>query len=281
MLITEMLDTKVGGLEVPVNEPYLHGALKHAGTYCPGEAITYQSIIQPGWTVLDIGANIGFFSLTFARSVGPAGRVLAFEPQPTIHDILTRNIEVNAPWVERFRAIVSDQIGTRPFVDLHNLNADQVAWLGSVSVTSTADGIHSRMVDTPALTLDSLGLARCDFIKIDVEGHEAAVIRGAAGTISAHAPILSLEAHAADADYGFVHSLKEQGYRFWLLRSRYVAKLRDRSDPLIVKGYNISDAVSRMLICVPNTRSVEGFNLGDSAFGEINNTEELFANMRP
>lgn len=275
MLVTEILDTQFGAMEVPVNEPFMYGALKHTGAYCLGEAWIYQSIIQSGWTILDIGANIGIFSLVFAKATGNEGRVIAYEPQPAIHQILARNLEANASGIDRVQAIVSDIVGERPFLDLHDLSAEQIVWLGSVSVESTADGRHGRMIDTPVVTIDSLNLDRCDFIKIDVEGHEPEVIRGAWETISKHRPVLSIEAHMPDMDYGFIDRLTTRGYRFWLLRSFYVVQTDRTQNPLIIKGFDISQAVSKMLICAPDERITSSFNRWEGNIKEIRNAKEL------
>src|SRR5687767_9224814 len=59
------------------------------------ETRALRRIIEPGWQVLDVGANIGYFTLLFARLVGPAGRVYAFEPAGTTYSALLRNVALN------------------------------------------------------------------------------------------------------------------------------------------------------------------------------------------
>src|SRR5260221_14521456 len=60
-----------------------------------GEIAAIRKFIRPGQTVLDLGANIGWFTLLFARHVGAAGRVIAFEPGPLSNALLTANVMIN------------------------------------------------------------------------------------------------------------------------------------------------------------------------------------------
>jgi FkbM family methyltransferase len=258
MLVTEKLPTGFGDLEVPVHEPILYGALKLRGEYCPGEARTYASLVKPGDTVVDVGANIGFFTLVFARAVGRTGRVIAIEPQRSIYEILSKNIHaLDADRVEIRRAIASDRLGNQPFVDIHTLDADTIAWLGSASVDYAMETAHATMVETEVMTIDSLGLPRCDFIKIDVEGHESQVLNGARETMERCLPILAVEADLQSREYGFVDDLAELGYQFHLLTALYVRQSpEDAGNPTAtqVRGFEIGGMVSRMLIGVPIAR---------------------------
>ncbi|MDQ3242738.1 MAG: FkbM family methyltransferase [Gemmatimonadota bacterium] len=69
--------------------------LSMRGIYEPAETALVQQLVGPGSTVLDIGANIGYYTLQFAELVGASGRVIAFEPDPANFELLARNTQLN------------------------------------------------------------------------------------------------------------------------------------------------------------------------------------------
>lgn len=131
---------------------------------------------------LDIGANIGNHACFFARHFE---RVIAFEPNPVVHGLLAVNT-MGLP-IERHQMGLSDQQGALWFRQ-DNVN------LGASSIVDTEEDADFSI---PVETLDSFcaqeAVDRIDFIKIDVEGHEANVLRGARATLKAHGPVLATE----------------------------------------------------------------------------------------
>jgi FkbM family methyltransferase len=128
-------------------------------------------LIAPGATVLDLGANVGWYTLLFAARVGPTGRVLAFEPAPENADLLARSLEHNRlAQVELVRAAVSDQAGT---VTLH------LSRKGKGLHSLSAGGDDWDQVEVECLTLDErYPDLVVDFLKIDIEGAEESAFRG-------------------------------------------------------------------------------------------------------
>jgi FkbM family methyltransferase len=132
-------------------------------------------VLRPGGVAVDVGANIGVFSLMAALRVGPTGRVVAFEPHPRAFQRLVRNIEQNhlGETIVPIPAAVSDLPGVISF------NPD------SVTVHNSVDVAGSTKV--PAVTLDDdlhiSGVDHIDLLKIDVEGHEVSVLTGAERTL--------------------------------------------------------------------------------------------------
>lgn len=284
MLVTEKFSTPFGDLEVPVHEPVMYGAFKLRGEYCPGEAQTYRALVKPGATVLDIGANIGIFTLAFAQGVGASGRVIAIEPQRSIFEILRKNVQASdVGHIDPRRAIASDHSGTQPFVDIHTLGAEDAAWLGSASVDHAIENANCAMVETDVITIDRLDLPRCDFIKIDVEGHEPQVLAGAWATIKRHKPILAIEAELPDRAYQFIDDLAALGYRFHLMTALYVRAMpSDARDPAAttVRGFQIGGKVSRMLIGVPRSRDQDIPDGLLSRFRPVDDAEDLSCYLR-
>ena len=128
-----------------------------------------ERYVGEGDTVVDVGAHIGYYTLLFAKLVGPAGRVLAFEPYPATHLLLQRNVGENGyANVVIQRQAVADVPGR---MALHVSGAD---W-----------GHHLYGPGNQTLEVDVVKLddaippdAAVDFLKIDVEGAEAQVLRG-------------------------------------------------------------------------------------------------------
>lgn len=146
------------------------------------------SAVQNGMTVLDVGTNVGETLLNFAR-LNPTGVNYGFEPVPFLYEKAKYNISLN-----NFKNIVinnialSDQAGRLYFELPKNQN------FGSVSMAKQAS---PQSQEVKALTLDEFvddnAIQKVDLIKIDVEGFEINVLRGAVETIHRHKPVLFIE----------------------------------------------------------------------------------------
>jgi FkbM family methyltransferase len=155
-------------------------------------------VVRPGDTVWDIGANMGLFSFAAAVSAGPAGRVLALEPDTDLAGLLRRSAAGNtghAP-VEVLPAAVSGELSVARFhIARRNRATSHLAGFGS----AMAGGVRSTQL-VPTVTLDWLA-ARFpvpDVLKVDVEGAELAVLSG--GTrVLAHSPTVICEVSAQNA----------------------------------------------------------------------------------
>jgi FkbM family methyltransferase len=152
-------------------------------------------LVRPGFVVYDIGAHIGFFSLLCSRLAGGSGRVFAFEPRAENIARLKINIQANAARnVEVVAAAASDSTGEAAFA-MHESTLE-----GALVPDGDASAVRVRTESVDALVAG--GMPPPDLIKVDVEGAEAAVIRGAARTIDAHRPLMLLEVHSAEAGRG-------------------------------------------------------------------------------
>lgn len=129
--------------------------------------------VRPGMTVLDIGANLGYFTVLLADLTGPTGKVLSFEPNPAMNSLLRRSIEVNGvlPWTRLHEIALGDSAGDVAI----NARLDHPG--GAHIVRGSAD--RPDGVKVPVRRLDSITDALdADFIKMDVEGYEQHVWRG-------------------------------------------------------------------------------------------------------
>jgi FkbM family methyltransferase len=137
-------------------------------------------------TVLDIGANVGFYALQLARLVGPAGKVFCFEPYAPVAEYLEHNITANGLTnVTVVRKAVSDT--TRPVN--FNVFSDGHDVFNSLGVTEppATSAMVERTIRVETTTIDRFcadhDLDRVNIMKIDVEGAEEKVIAGAADTL--------------------------------------------------------------------------------------------------
>ena len=156
--------------------------------------------VRTGMTAIDVGANFGYYTILFGALVGETGHVFAIEPAPATAALLRRSVELNG--FQDFTTVVEAAAGAGDAADLllhvparEPKNAQLVT---SAAVVESAGGTVHRVAE---IRLDRL-LAerhRVDFIKIDAEGAEEAVIAGALATLRRDRPQLVLEFNAARA----------------------------------------------------------------------------------
>lgn len=139
--------------------------------------------LSSGHRVLDVGANLGYYALLFARAVGPDGIVECFEPEPQNVETLTENIRANR-LMERVR--------------IHPVAVGETS--GSVRLDPGLNGVVNERgtLKVAVVRLDDLDDLRdrpVDLLKIDVEGYEGPVLRGAARLLARDRPSLFVEIH--------------------------------------------------------------------------------------
>jgi FkbM family methyltransferase len=191
--------------------------LAYYGEYAEREIALLKALTQPGDALIDVGAHIGTHAVPLARHIGPGGRLIAFEPQPVMAVILEANLALNdTRWVEVRLAAAGAAPGrlSLPIVDytLAGQNFGGVSLLGAQSEGSV-----------PVERLDDLG-ARPALIKIDVEGMELDVLKGAAATITDLQPALYIENYPDPGNDQVLTWLQGEGYsRYWDVHTIHVA----------------------------------------------------------
>lgn len=170
------------------------------GTYELPVQEALAGVLRPGDVVLDVGANIGFLTALAGRLVGPQGRVIAFEPVPANARLVRRNAALNGQaHVEVVEAAVGDHAGVATLVLARHAGGAALA-----EADRPPDACGELRV--ALMTLDgwlAANAARLPgpvrLVKIDVEGAEPAVLRGAAGLLAQAGPQVLLEVDAAEA----------------------------------------------------------------------------------
>jgi FkbM family methyltransferase len=149
----------------------------YLGLFEPSETRLFRRLLAPGDTVLDVGAHIGWFTTIAAHCVGSAGEVVAFEPYPPNASMLKENLARNRCTNVR---VVETALGSRPGT------LALARGRGDSGGVTALDWAHDRPAVVPVTTLDEVtaGLEAVTLAKIDVEGWEPHVLRGAAKTLS-------------------------------------------------------------------------------------------------
>lgn len=175
--------------------------LKHRTFFEHYLLLRVMPLISAGDVVLDVGANIGNHTVFFAK-VCKAGRVLSFEPGKVAYQLLTKNIEINSlNNVEPINVAVGSTSSFAQLVKFSQKN------LGGMSLEENPKGSY------PVRSIDSYKLDRVDFVKIDVESSEGAVLTGAKETLARCKPKLWVEILSRQADHPSLKMLTDLGYR--------------------------------------------------------------------
>jgi FkbM family methyltransferase len=206
------------------------------GHYECDEVRLARRVLKPGDTAIDAGAHIGFFTMHMADAVGASGRVYAFEPLDTNAALLERSIEENhfADRVVFRHAAVGATSGTATLTfPLETLNSGGAYLLRDGTAALT--GNQKRQV--PVFALDALEIRRpVRFIKMDVEGAEPLVVRGASRILAEDRPTIVSELHpvqlqrasgtTADA---FLDHVRALGYRAHFVEHGSIGAPLDRA----------------------------------------------------
>jgi len=146
--------------------------------------LALDSVLRPGDTFLDVGAHIGFFTLIAAGMVGPSGRVVAFEPDPTNFRFLQRNIELNRlRHVVLINAAAGENEGAATLYENLDNDGGHALWPPGLHPMNHRSKGHTKSYTVAQVTIDTvaerLGLGAIRAMKIDTEGAEVKVVKGA------------------------------------------------------------------------------------------------------
>jgi FkbM family methyltransferase len=149
-----------------------------------------RRVLKAGDTFLDIGANVGWFSILASTIVGAEGAIHAFEPRPEIASYLQRSVELNdlGAMITVHTIGLSNQPGTETLV--WNEDSDNS---GTATFGRDEDWLGFTKQSIEVRRFDDLGIAGVDVVKIDVEGAEFLAMQGAAAMLSRDKPIILSE----------------------------------------------------------------------------------------
>jgi FkbM family methyltransferase len=181
------------------------------GVYEQEKQSAFSAAIRPGAVVYDVGANVGFYTLLAAKLTGPTGRVYSFEPLPRNLQFLNRHVALNGlNNVRVFAGAVADRPGVARFDDSGIPEMAHIAADGALEVaTFQLDDLLEKGAIRPP-----------NVIKIDVEGAEVEVLKGAQRLLAQNRPRLLLATHGPDVHRDSCALLQSMGYRVESLDSR-------------------------------------------------------------
>lgn len=173
-----------------------------------------RHLLQPGEQVLDIGANHGVYTLSMANTVGQHGHIWAFEPASSTAELLQRSLALNPLGnVTLIRCALSAQTGEA------QLSLHEQSELNTLTPHSQADGHYETV---PVSTLDAQLTLHAwhdiAFVKMDAEGEEENILRGAAQFFASQSPLIMYEIKTADqVNHALIQAFEDRGYRSYQL----------------------------------------------------------------
>ena len=212
-------------MKLDLNE-YIDRFIYYWGCFEPNETWAVQRLLKRGDTFVDAGANIGYFTLLASSIVGTHGRVMSFEPIPSLFSRLAENVELNgATNIEIFQAAVSDESGT--------IRIGKSRTGGSATYSMRIRDTMEHVYTVPAVTLEqALGKTPVQFIKLDIEGAEVKAINGYMKVLRS-APVANLFVEVSDACFREMgnsceelhHIMGEMGYTAYGCQNRIFSRL--------------------------------------------------------
>ena len=174
-------EARVFGCRMTLDLSDLMERMIYLGTYEREETGIAWRWLKPGMTFLDVGANVGYFTLLASRRVGQGGRVISIEPGPHVHGRLARVVAGNGLKAELHRIGLSDRdvhavYSSMPPPPAHIFTRRR--WARYDRVWRARGGRQFKRLDD---CLDDWRVDSVDLLKIDVEGHEAKVFAGGRG----------------------------------------------------------------------------------------------------
>ena len=169
------------------NDHFIGAVIARSGTYEPHVTAVLRQLLRPGMTFLDIGANIGYFSLLAASLVGENGRVISFEPVPDNVQLLQQSIAANGFTNIRLHPQAALEKPQQIALEIGGTNSN------SRVVNPDSDEIERPLVEAVVLDEVLSHLPRLDVVKMDIEGAEPRALQGMTRLLQKHRPVLIAE----------------------------------------------------------------------------------------
>lgn len=242
------------------------------GEYSESEVFFLKQVLKPGHVVLDVGANVGSLTVPMARFVGDTGNVVAIEPERRSFYTLCGNVALNnLKNVFCFQQAAGRQQGV-----IHVPELDDKVTVNWGGLELHRDYSKTLSYPVSLIRLDDLGIPRCDFIKIDVEGMEVDVLEGARGIIEKWRPYLYVDNDGRDPA-GLHNIIDELGYDVYV----HTAPLFNPNNYYENKENVFVTAekaivVSSMLYCVPREKGT----IIDTAYFGMEASQAVNSNCR-
>lgn len=188
------------------------------------ETSLFRKLIVPGAHVVDVGANIGFFTVLFGEVAGNGGRILAIEPEPNNARLLRKNVSDRdlLRTVEIAQTAVGDSTGT---ASLHKASSGNQG--DHRLYASQGPGAAAETIEVPIARIDDLvaGWPHVDFIKMDIQGFEPYALTGMSQTLASNTNVVLFSEFwpfgirgAGCEPRAYLQGLRDRGFAVWELR---------------------------------------------------------------
>jgi FkbM family methyltransferase len=233
-----------------MHDMYIGRSLDLYGEYSEGEVELFRQVVRPGDVVVEVGANFGAHTVFLAQQVGPEGLVLAFEPQRIVFQVLCANIALNSiPNVSCLHQAVGAENGS---IKVPPLDYSRTNNFGGLAL-----GAYEVGEPVPVVPLDGFQLKRCNFLKVDVEGMEEQVLRGAVQTIERFKPVMYVENDKTEKSADLIRYIDSLGYSLHWHKPYYFSPNNFLGNPENV----FPNTVSLNMVCVHKSipQNLQGF----------------------
>jgi len=202
----EVTDSRVGEFLIYKKDQVISQAIKLFGEYCHAEVTLMSRYLTENSCMLDIGTNIGYHAVGVHKET--KCQVVGFEPNPKHFAVAS----YNARGLEKIQIVNGAASNKKQTFFMKDFDPSVESNYGDIHKTDT-DG----QIEVQAITVDSLTLNRCQFMKIDVEGHELEALEGSKKTISKFRPAIMFEAMEWDVWTACYNFLEERKYKhYWV-----------------------------------------------------------------
>jgi FkbM family methyltransferase len=215
--------------------------------YEPFETALLTQEIHPGQTVIDVGANIGYYTLLFSKLTGDEGRVFAFEPEPLNYEILSENLARNSRTnVIAFKQAASDVAG-KSFLYLSPENYGDHQAYGS--------GENRKRISVQMSRIDDLVSGPVDLVKLDIQGFEFHALKGMERILKENACLTiftefwpeGLRRAGSNASE-FLRFLRSSGFEIFYI-NEYADQLEFAEDRHLLERYSPAIGSHTNLLC--------------------------------
>lgn len=209
--INRLSNTRHGVMLYNRHDKYIGRSLDLYGEYSEGEVDLFNQLVRLEDVVVEVGSNIGVHTVVLSKLVGNKGVVYAFEPRRIVYQTLCANIALNSLENVQCRCEAVGEIAGTIMVPELDYNKEDNFGAGSLGKFKEGDVV-------PMITVDEINLSQCSFLKVDADGNELEVLRGAEKTILQHRPILFMENDREEKSAVLIEYILSLGYKlYWHL----------------------------------------------------------------
>lgn len=214
-LKNKIVDVNDYSLELLPDDDGISTELALFKTHEPLNTKLLRDYLKEGMICLDVGANIGYYTLLESKIVGDQGRVIAIEPSPINFQVLEKNLKMaNAKNVNSFCLAGGDKNGILKFLLERQSNLSRI--LREDEIVKPSDTIVDVPVKKLDLFVEELDLKKLDFLRMDVEGYEYQIYKGFRNSLKKFKPMIQMEFHCMllgdKKTRKLLCMLKEDGY---------------------------------------------------------------------